>query len=565
MTQRYKGGLTALAWLGAILSGCGGWVDLDTPKASGGSASGSVGAAGKPAANGGAVGTAGTGEIIGRGQSGAPTNPPLVNGQGGDSLGAGGADAEPAAHGLFQLLQAPAPRLIPDGAGAAAWTAAVSINGGSLEQGALVGTSEYCFTLPGSGFRCDFTSHEPFVWTEAAGMVALDHLDDLPGASEFFPQFVSADGETVVGEFRASAQGAVRFFRWTKAGGTTTLGEPVGTDSGGPEHMTPDGKVVTGMAKVSGTGKDGGHQPFLWTVANGYQALSSSPTWPAGAQLDAMSSDGSILIGETLDLPRMVFRWSVATGVEQLGALPGRPSCSFDRSSADAGTVFGHCQAYPDPEQNFVWTHATGIAPIKLGASATTCNFYANALLANGAIAFGVATCGATQWAAARWTADTGIVPLPAPPTGHAEMTQDGINRDGSVAFGKIQPDSAPSFPMDNVDGAAPFRWSAATGLVPLHSLPGHMFSYVSASNVAGDVLIGRSGTLAGASEAVLWDGVGLISIAAYLTTLGANLQGAHLQNAERIVTRDGTTLVQGTTDQQNRSGAWIAWLPQRH
>ncbi len=63
----------------------------------------------------------------------------------------------------------------------------------------------------------------------------------------------------------------------------------------------------------------------------------------------------------------------------------------------------------------------------------------------------------------------------------------------------------------------------------------------------------------------MLWDGVGLISIAAYLTTLGANLQGAHLQNAERIVTRDGTTLVQGTTDQQNRSGAWIAWLPQRH
>src|SRR4051812_16915294 len=103
MTQRYKGGLTGLVWFGAILTGCGGWVDLENPSASGGSASGSAGTAGKPAAAGGAVGTAGTagtggGEIIGRGQSGAPTDPPLVNGEGGELLSAGGADAGPAPH-----------------------------------------------------------------------------------------------------------------------------------------------------------------------------------------------------------------------------------------------------------------------------------------------------------------------------------------------------------------------------------------------------------------------------------------------------------------------------------
>ncbi len=455
--------------------------------------------------------------------------------------------------------------MIPDGAGAA-WTAAVSVTGGSLEQGALVGVSEYCFTLPGSGFRCDFTTLEPFVWTEADGMVALDHLDDLPNAGGFYPQFVSADGATVVGAYNTPEGTFGGYFRWTKTGGVTTLGEPVGTDSGGPEHMSTDGTIVSGMAKIGGKGggpkDDVGHQPFLWTVANGYQALSSFPTWPTGAQLDAMSSDGSILIGETLELPKKVFRWSPTTGVEQLGALPGRPSCSFARSSADTEIVFGRCQAYPDPELTFVWTHATGIAPINLGATATTCNFYPNALLQT--LAFGVATCGATQWGAARWTADTGVVPLPAPPTGHAEMSQDGINGDGSVAFGKIQPDSAPSFPEEGFNGTAPFRWSAATGLVPLHSLPGHTFSYAYATNVAGDVLIGRSGTQAGASEAVLWDGVGVVGIAAYLTTLGANLQGAHLQSADRITTHDGTTIIQGVTDQQNRNGAWIAWLPQR-
>ncbi len=63
----------------------------------------------------------------------------------------------------------------------------------------------------------------------------------------------------------------------------------------------------------------------------------------------------------------------------------------------------------------------------------------------------------------------------------------------------------------------------------------------------------------------MLWDGVGLVGIAAYLTTLGVNLNGAQLQSAERVATRDGTTIVQGLTDEQNRVGAWIAWLPQRY
>lgn len=577
MTQRYKGGLTGLVWFGAILTGCGGWVDLANPSASGGSASGSAGTAGKPAAVGGAVGTAGTGgtagtagtgggEIIGRGQSGAPTDPPLVNGEGGELLSAGGADAGPAPHGLFQLLQLPAPTRVPAGASApgVTWSGVSSITAGSLELGALVGSNEFCFKAPGSGYRCDWETQEPFVWTEATGVVALDHLDGI-AASGFYSQFVSADGTTVVGTYSTPAGTFGGYFRWTKTGGTTTLGEPPGTDSGGPEHMSTDGSVVSGMAKITSSSKDLGHQPFLWTVAKGYQPLDSFPTWPTGAQLDGMSADGSLLIGETLDSPRKVFRWSPTAGAAQLGTLPGRPTCTFDRASADASTVFGRCREEQGEDQSFVWTHATGITPLELGTTATTCNFSVNALVGDGTVAFGEAQCGGTQWVAARWTAATGVVLLPEPPGGRAEMSADGTNRDGSVAFGKIQPGSASPFPDEGIDGAAPFRWSAAAGLVPLHSLAGDMFSYAYATNPAGDVLIGRSGTQAGASEAVIWDGVGVVGIEAYLTMLGADLHGVHLQSAERVATRDGTTIVQGITDQQNHLGAWIAWLPQRH
>jgi len=456
---------------------------------------------------------------------------------------------------------------VPAGAAApgVTWTGIPSITAGSLELGALVGVNQYCFKSPGSGVSCDWSTSEPFVWTEASGMSVLDHLDALQGAGTMYPSFVSADGATVVGAYNTLAGTFGGYFRWTKAGGVTTLGEPVGTNSGGPEHMSSDGTIVSGMAKVAGASKDAGHQPFLWTVANGYRALASFPTWPAGAQLDAMSVDGSILIGETLQVPNKLFRWSPTTGVEQIGALPDQPSCTFARSSADAGTVFGRCQAYPDAEQTFVWTRAAGIAPLKLGTTATTCNFYPNALLSDGSLAFGQAQCGGTEWVAARWTAATGVVPLPAPPVGRAEMSADGTNHDGSVAFGKVLPAAAPSYPDEGVDGAAPFRWNAVTGLVPLHSLPGHMFSYAYAANIAGDVLIGRSGTQAGASEAVMWDSAGLIGIANYLSTLGADLHGVRLQSAERIATHGDTTVVQGVTDQQNHVGAWIAWLPRRH
>lgn len=548
------------------MTGCGGWVDLHSPEATGGSASGSAGTAGKPAAVGGAVGTAGKGVSIGRGQSGAPNDSPIANGEGGELLGVGGASVVAPAHGLFQLLQAPPPTLRPAGATAPGviWTATLSIAGGNLEQGALFGANSYCFRTPGSGAPCDWSSSQPFVWTEASGVVALDHLDDLPGATDFYPDFVSADGQTVVGEFRRVEQNSVGYFRWTKAGGTTRLGEPVGTISGGPEFMNTDGTVVAGLAKV-GNDKSLDHQEFLWTLAGGYQALVDEPTWPANGSIVGMSADGSILVGETRDEPKQVFRWSLAGGVEQLGTLPGLPSCNVNRYSKDASTVFGYCNVNPAKGFSFVWTQASGMVPIKQGTSQTSCEMYQNALNEAGTIAFGSAQCGTSQTRmAARWSADTGVVALPGSPTGHAEVSTGGTNRAGNVAFGVIQP-TAVTFPEEGVDGAAPFRWSGAMGLVPLQSLPGYMYSYAYAANAAGDVLVGRSGSLNGTSEATLWDGVGAVGVAAYLTTLGADLEGARLQSAQRIVTRDGTTIVQGTTDQRNGAGAWLAWLPPRH
>lgn len=562
MIQRHGSGLTALVWLGAVVTGCGGWVDLDSPKATGGSASGSTGAAGKSAAVGGAAGSGS--EIIGRGQSGAPTGSPVDEGAGGDLLNAGGATADAGAR--LQVLLSPPPTLVPDGAGApnVIWIGTPGITSGSLENGVLLGSNEYCFKAQGSGFNCDWSTREPFVWTEAAGMVVLNHLSDIPGVTDYYPQFVSDDGATVVGMF-GTATSFGGYFRWTKTGGMARLGEPAGTASGMPEHMSNDGLTVSGMAKVSQSGgakNDIGHQPFLWTIADGYRALAGFGTWPDGAELMGMSDDGSVLVGQTSDVPKQSFRWTPAGGVEQLGSLPGYSSCAVERISANAATIFGACQNWPDPETSFVWTEDAGIAPALQGT--TPCKMYAYALSNDGATAFGTAVCGTQPRAAIRWSAAEGVVALPAPAAGHAVVSMNATNPAGNMTFGVLLPAGTDDFPEEGVDGAAPFRWSEAEGLVPLQSLPGHMFGYAYATDVAGEVLVGRSGNYNAQSEAVLWDSQGDIGIAAYLVSLGVNLQGARLQQAERVATRGGTIIVQGVADQQNHSGAWIAWLPQR-
>jgi uncharacterized membrane protein len=400
-------------------------------------------------------------------------------------------------------------------------------------------------------------------------MVVLDRLDQLgtPGARYFYPTFVSSDGKTVVGAFNvASDSGPIfgGYFRWTKDGGATTLGEPAGTVSGGPEFMSKDGSVVAGMAKISKPA-DIDHGQFLWTVASGFRRLDATTTWPTTAEIRGLSADGSTVIGETVGvIPKLVFRWTDASGVEPIGSLPGRSSCNVDRSSQDLDALFGGCQNYPDPGAGYRWTDAAGMVPLVEHGTSDACELYAAALSEDGSIAFGNAHCGADPtWTLARWAADTDVELLPQPADTRSELTRDGTSRDGSVAFGVLLPSSA-GLQQEGSDGADAFRWSAADGLVPLGHLPGHKLSSPYAADAHGDVLVGRSGISNGESTAVLWDSVGLVSIAAYLESLDVDLHGVHLQSAERVAARGETTVVQGLTNLQDRSGAWFAWLPRR-
>jgi len=569
MTQQFRGGITSLVWLAAIVSGCGGWVDLASPQTKGESGSGSMEVGGTSAVPG---GVAGTGSEIGRGGSARPDSP-AVAGTGGAPVGETGAGGAAPEHGPLLVLEPPPPTLLPEGAEApgVVWVGTSSITGGSLEDGVLVGTNAYCFKFSLSSAQCEWDSREAFVWTEASGMVVLDGLGALGAdARYFYPQFVSMAGDVVVGTFsRSSAAGQTwgGYFRWTKDGGATTLGEPSGTESGGPEFMSDDGSVVAGMAKVMKSAALD-HAEFLWTEPDGFQPLTLTATWPETGEIKGMSDDGSVLVGQTHEDPVQVFRWTVAGGTEQLGRLPGLASCTFNRITRDAEVVFGNCndpQDYEHPGTSFRWTQSLGMQPLTLTDGGEPCSMYPGGLSENGLVAFGGARCGSsTTYPLARWGQE-GVKLLPTSPLGMTQLLRAGASRDGNVAFGLISTSSVRDRPQeDGYNGTQAFRWSAAEGIVPLGMLAGHQLSSAYAADAHGDVLVGRSGVENGASEAVLWDSQGLLAIASYVQSQGVDLHGAHLRSAERVATHDDITIVQGLTDLQNQTGAWIAWIPRR-
>lgn len=285
MKQRGKGFTGFAAWLGfgAAASGCGGWVDLQ-------SSGGGAGGAGGTGHRGGIDASAGTSSVLGQ----------------------GGAGASP-----FEVLVAPEPTLIPPGAEGPGitWTASVKVYAGRLADGALAGTTAYCFKKPLSGDSCSWLSDEPFIWIEDDGLVPLD-VQGLGGIN-YFPSRVSLDGTTVVGSFR-KANGEFGLFRWTQESGAQRLGEPPG--SPGYEYLSDDGKIVAGMFKSNDAR---GHLNFLWNEEDGFQPLTEASGWPANSEVRGLSADGAVILGATTGVqPAQVFRF-IAGSAEQFGSLAG--------------------------------------------------------------------------------------------------------------------------------------------------------------------------------------------------------------------------------------------------
>ena len=187
----------------------------------------------------------------------------------------------------------------------------------------IVGTSDSA-PDPHNPFVVTGLSAEPFLWTEANGMVGLGHLPyeptDVPYAYQHTTgTAISGDGVAVVGTsrmvFRDQPHDLYRqAFIWTEEDGMTSLGFlPFADAFILSEYDAVDvsnrGKVVVGNVTLGGDGGDS--MPFIWNEEDGMQLLAHVLVDDFGLPLDlygwdletvaAISDDGLTIVGTGLN------------------------------------------------------------------------------------------------------------------------------------------------------------------------------------------------------------------------------------------------------------------------
>lgn len=253
-------------------------------------------------------------------------------------------------------------------------------------------------------------------WTAATGWVSLGERTS--------PFGISGDGRVIVGGMSDGVQSQA--FRWTSSEAIVGLGwlpggqgDPLGSQAMGVSH---DGSVVVGFGPSARTSGTGTPEAFRWTAASGMVGLGDlRGTSRVFSEATGVSADGATVVGEsgastnhgTNESEFEAYRWTAATGMRGLGALPGR----LFRSNA-------------------------------------------RAVSADGSVVVGFSQLDVARSEAFRWTAGTGIVGLGDLPGGSAESTATAANRDGSIVVGSS------STGVDGYEGGnEAFIWDATHGM----------------------------------------------------------------------------------------------------
>ncbi|MGE3108665.1 MAG: GC-type dockerin domain-anchored protein [Phycisphaerales bacterium] len=358
----------------------------------------------------------------------------------------------------------------------------------------------------------------------ASAQPAFTPLGDLPGAWEYSEATgVSADGGTVVGASVVAGSGIVSYlaaFAWSPETGLFNIYDLSGAGAtiraAAANH---DGSIIVGTAD-HGFFSDQGSQPFIWTAGTGAIEIGDLPGGVSGvprAGARAITPDAAFIacVGES-ESGTESYLYRVATGeMTPIGDLPGGTFASYSLAMSADGLVLVGVSDSSMGQQAFRWTLAGGIQPMGY---------------------------------------------LPMPPTTARYSQATAISADGGVIAGSSRSFNA------SPNGEEAFRWTQATGMVPLGDLPGGSFqSTPLAMNHDGSVIVGR-GYVAGAcgpfgcgsaAHAFIWDADhGMRDLNDLVTSLGIDLTGWVLQEA-RGISADGRIIV-GTG--LNPSGAVEAW-----
>jgi probable HAF family extracellular repeat protein len=199
------------------------------------------------------------------------------------------------------------------------------VSGIAGDGSTIAGYGNICTTFNPNGSCLSSGAVQAFRWTPAGGYQTLGS----PGDTSFYGAgAVSYDGSAIVGEHPLPNQYAG--FRWTAA--TGMVGLPMNIASA----VTPDGGMVAGGDDWwKTTGRTGTFGPFPGlqdqTEGQGLAGTAQAPVAVGGA------IKGSDAFGPT----DHAFRWTPATGMQDLGVLAGGDQSISIAISGDESVVVG--------------------------------------------------------------------------------------------------------------------------------------------------------------------------------------------------------------------------------
>lgn len=269
----------------------------------------------------------------------------------------------------------------------------------------------------------------------------------------------------------------------------------------------------------------------------------SDSTTQQSSLANAVSADGSVVVGEFRDLSGLFLGWRWRGGVLEAFPEPVRSSrSSANGINADGTVVVGGITTADGIRAFSSVLQPSGTEDVFiLSTLPGGGNAFAESVNAAGNIVVGTAiTTAGTR--AVRWVGGTienlGVIGEPSLfPTSAAKD----VNAAGNVVVG------------DSFDGsfAEAFRWVEGVGIQTLGALPGGTFSGAEGVNAAGNVVVGFSDSTAG-QQAFRWvDGIGMES-------LGVLTGGAG--SIAYDVNADGTVVVgRSGSDDGGRAFRWVA------
>lgn len=204
-----------------------------------------------------------------------------------------------------------------------------------------------------------------FYWHK--GDTTITNLGTL-GGTQSYANALSGDGSTVVG-YSYNADEVQQAFVWIRGGGMVGIGVPDAQTASFATHVSFDGSVVGG-----GLSNELGLRAFRWTVQTGLTDLGDLG---GGGQttLQAMNRDGSVLVGYSTGASggARAFRW--ANGAIGDLQAPGFIN-SFALGVSDDGAVVIGNASMPDPSgaqgpegpvilyRGFRWTNESGMITV---------------------------------------------------------------------------------------------------------------------------------------------------------------------------------------------------------